>query len=161
VRKRSKYRAKPVLLNPLGYVIGGMAPVVAHDTYLVDLKIKNHGAMTQLTRGLATREDVDVLIPMGNMCEALYRMGFGTEYADVVQQGLDALFEVARRGMGAGKFILRSQEMTALNALMELHDAQMGVITVKDMDRAIALVKQEHAHKRVRRIVEATQGAIK
>ena len=34
MRKRSKYRAKPVLLNPLGYVIGGMAPVVAHDTYL-------------------------------------------------------------------------------------------------------------------------------
>jgi hypothetical protein len=39
-----------------------------------------------------------------------------------------------------------------LNTLMELHDAQMEVITVKDMERALARVRQkiQHNHDTVR-----------
>lgn len=154
MRKRSKYRPKKVLANPVGYVLEGMTSVAKHDSFLVDLKIKNHLSMTSLTQGKATREDMDKLISMANITEALYRMGFGTDYKDVVQEGSSALLAIARRGAESNRFVLWSTEMKALNTLMELHDAQMEVITVKDMEKAVALVENERKQKRMINIVE-------
>jgi len=134
-----------------------MTPIAKYDTYLVDLKIKNHLAMKTLTKGLATRNDIDTLIATANITEALYRLGFGREYANVVSEGLDALRDVGRRGIETNKFILRSTEMNALNLMMELHDAQMDLITVKDMDKAIALVKEEFRQRKMRPIVEVSK----
>ena len=74
VRKRSKYRPKGIIMNPIAYVMESMTPVAKHDNFLIDLKIKNHSAMATLTQGKATRQDIDVLIPMGNICEALFRI---------------------------------------------------------------------------------------
>lgn len=154
MRKRSKYRPRGMLANPLGYVLESMTPVTKHESFLIDLKIKNHGAMANLTQGRATREDMDALIAMINFVEALYRMGIGTEYKDVVQEGLDALHAVGKRGVQTGKFILKATEMTALNTAMELHDAQMEVITVKDMEKAFAIVEGEYRARKMRPIVE-------
>lgn len=154
MRKRSKYRPRNILVNPLGYVLEGMTPVSQHEQYLVELKIKNHLAMSTLTKGLATRSDIDTLIATVNIVEALYRLGFGREYADVVKDGLDALRDVGRRGVESGKFILKANEMNALNLVMELHDAQMDIITIKDMDKAVALVKEEFRQRKMRPIVE-------
>jgi hypothetical protein len=44
--------------------------------------------------------------------------------------------------------------MNALNGLMELHDAQMDVITIKDMERAIDIVNEEFRQRRMRPILE-------
>lgn len=154
MRKRSKYRPKGIIMNPIAYVMESMTPVAKHDNFLIDLKIKNHGAMTALTTGQAVRADIDTLIAMSNICEALYRMGFGREYQDVVRQGSDALYAVGRRGAETGRFILRADEMTALNTLMELHDAQMDVITIKDMEQAFKIVDAEYRARKMRPIVE-------
>ena len=154
MRKRSKYRPKGVIMNPIAYVMESMTPVAKHDSYLIDLKIKNHSAMATLTKGQAVRADIDTLIAMANICEALYRMGFGTEYEDVVKHGSDALYAVGRRGAQTGRFILRAEEMTALNTLMELHGAQMDVITVKDMEKAFKIVDAEYRARKMRPIVE-------
>jgi hypothetical protein len=135
-------------------VLESLKPVSQHEQYLVELKIKNHLAMTTLTRGEATRGDIDTLIASVNIVEALYRLGFGREYADVVRDGLDALRSVGKRGAESGRFILKSAEMNALNLVMELHDAQMELITIKDMDKAIDLVKEEHRLRKARPIVE-------
>jgi uncharacterized membrane-anchored protein len=131
-----------------------MVPVAKHESYLVDLKIKNHLAMATLTKGLATRTDIDTLIATVNITEALYRLGFGREYADVVRDGLDALRDVGRRGVESGKFILKSTEMNALNLVMELHDAQMDLITIKDMEKAMNIVREEFRQRKMRSIVE-------
>lgn len=154
MRKRSKYRPKGVFTNPVAYVMESMTPVAKHDSYLVDLKIKNHGAMTALTTGQAVRADIDTLIAMSNICEALYRMGFGREYDDVVKRGSDALFTVGRRGAETNRFILRADEMNALNDLMDLHDAQMDVITIKHMEQAFRVVEAEYRARKMRPVVE-------
>jgi len=49
---------------------------------------------------------------------------------------------------------LKSTEMNALNLVMELHDAQMDLITIKDMDKAVELVKEEFRQRKMRSIVE-------
>lgn len=154
MRKRSKYRPKPVLRNPLGYVLESLTPVAQHDDHLINLKIKNHSSMAQLTQGKANKEDIDRLINSANMTEALYRLGFGAEYKDVITAGVGALLAVARRGAESGRFILHASEMQALNELMELHDAQMEVITIKDLEKGIALVENEQRQKKMISIIE-------
>jgi hypothetical protein len=148
VRKRSKYRPKGVIMDPMAYVKESLSPVEA--SYLLALRIRNHAAMMALTQGKATRDDIDLMIAMANMTEALYRMGLGRDYAEEVRQGLDALYEVGRRGASNYKFVLRANEMGALNTLMELHDAQMDIATVGDVDRALRMVREE---KRLRRMI--------
>jgi hypothetical protein len=142
-----------MLQNPLGYVLESMTPVSQHDNFLIDLKLKNHMALANLTKGVATRQDIDMLIQATNMVEALYRMGFGREYASEVRAGLDALHAVGVRGAESGRFILKAEEMNALNETMELHDAQLEVITLKDMENAIKLVNEELRQKKMRPIV--------
>lgn len=154
MRKRSKYRPKPVLLNPVGYVLEGLEPVRSHTSHATKLKIMNHLALSNLTQGKANRHDIDVLINMVNIVEALYRLGFGQEYAQEVKEGLDALHAVAVRGKDSNKFILKAGEMNALNVICELHDAQLEVITVKDLDQAISLVEDERRNKRMRSVVQ-------
>ena len=149
MRKRSKYRPKGVILNPIAYVMESMTPVSQHGGYLMTVKIKNHAALLALTQGRATREDIDTLIAALNITEALYRMGFGREYKDAVRQGLDALLAVGRRGLASGRFILTGPEMTALNFVMDLHDAQLDLCTIKDMERAVEIVNKERALKKM------------
>ena len=123
---------------------------------MLDLKIKNHGAMETLTKGLASRTDIDTLISMVNMTEAFARLGFGNDYSDVVRDGLQSLRDVGKRGATSGSFVLKAHEMNALNTAMELHDAQMEVVTLKDMDKAIALVQEEYRLKKMTPILEKT-----
>jgi hypothetical protein len=134
------------------YVLESFIPIRAHDSYLVDLKIRNHGAMSNLTRGLADKEDVGTLINKVNVTEAMYRLGFGREYGNVVKDGLDALHSMGRRGAQTGRFVLKAGEMSHLNLIMELHDAQMDLITIKDMEKAIDLVNKEFEHRKMRRM---------
>ena len=154
MRKRSKYRPKPVLLNPMGFVLESISPVASHTAFMLDLKIKNHGAMETLTKGMAKYADIDMLIAMVNMTEAFARLGFGKDYSDVVRDGLQALRDVGKRGAVSGSFVLKAHEMNALNTVMELHDAQMDVVTLKDMDKAIALVREEYRLKKMTPILE-------
>jgi hypothetical protein len=154
MRKRSRYRPRPVLVNTMGYVMESMTPIAAMDKYFIELKIKNHLALTRLTKGEADRTDIDILIASTNVTEALYRLGFGREYGDVVKDGLDALRSVGRRGVETSRFILKSAEMNALNLVMELHDAQLEIITLRDMEKAIELVKEEFRQRKMRPIVE-------
>lgn len=154
MRKRSKYRPKPVRLNPMGFVMENISLVSSHTAFMLDLKIKNHAAMDLLTKGKAEHSDIDTLIAMVNMTEAFARLGFGKDYSDVVKNGLQSLRSVGARGAESGRFILKAAEMIALNELMELHDAQMEVVTLKDMDAAIALVREEFRLKKMTPIVE-------
>ena len=148
MRKRSKYRPKPVLMNPLGYVIESMTPVAKHGSYLVDLKIKNSVAMVALMRGSATKGDMDTLIAMSNMTEALHQMGFGKEYQDVCVEGRFAILSIVQRTGKHGRFTPTGPEIQMLNLLMELHDAQMDIVTIRDIEKALALVRYKIDHSK-------------
>lgn len=148
MRKRSKYRPKGIIANPVAYVMESLVPVAKHESYLLDLKIKNSGAMAALFRGSATRDDMDALIAMSNITEALYQLGFGREYGEVCIGGREAIIAITHRATQHGRFVPTGTEITKLNLLMELHDAQMDVITIKDMERALAYARQQFATKK-------------
>jgi hypothetical protein len=155
MRKKSSYRPRPKLINPVAYVIEGLKPVKEHDSYLMDLKIKNHGAMTALTQGQADKDQINFLINMSNAAEALCIMGFKQEYVELILEGSDALLEVGRRGLSTGSFILKAEEMSAINLLIQINDEQLDLITVRDMEKANEIVRNKLTNKRMRTMKEA------
>lgn len=141
-KPRKKYRPKHILADPVGYVTELMGGVKDHETYLRDLKLRNSAAMTNLLQGRANKKDMDVLIAMSNITEALYRLGHGKAYQDVAVAGRAAILGITWRAVERHRYVPTGPEINALNMLMELHDAQMEVICVQDMDRAIALAEK-------------------
>lgn len=142
VRKKSKYKPGHILQNPLGFVLENITPITQHENYLVDLQLKNSSAMERLLKGKATKKDMNTLIAMSNITEALQLMGFGTEYKEVGVDGREALIGIIMRATKILRFTPTGKEIQSLNMLMELHDAQMDVITVKSMDAAVGLAKK-------------------
>lgn len=134
-------------------------PAEAVQDWHTELLIKNHGAMTALTQGRATRADMVILTAMHNMIEALWRMGFATEYEGVIIGGYQALTAAVRRGVKNGdRFILTGPELNALNLHMELHDELMRVATVRDVEAALALIKRHHKEGKTDRVVDFIEG---
>lgn len=147
MKKRSKYRPRRVLLDTMAFVQESLTPVAKHDNYLLDLKIVNSLAMASLMKGTATKRDMDVLVAMSNIVEALYELGFGRQYQDVATEGRYAILSIVYRAVERLRFVPTGEDVKRLNTLMELHDAQMDAITIADMERAISLAKRRIAAK--------------
>jgi len=141
-KPRKAYKRKHILADPVGFVTERITPITRHETYLLDLQLKNSAAMQALLQGRASKRDMDILIAMSNIVEALQQGGFGKEYAGVALAGREAILKIVWRAVERLKFIPTGPEIVALNELMELHDAQMEVITVQHLDDAITLAKK-------------------
>ena len=155
MKKRSKYRPKGVRVDSVSWVLMGLKPFSSVDVS-TDLRIKNHAAMDTLRKGDATRADIDMLIGVFNITEAYMRLRpeLGADWAEEIQAGQDALHAVGQRGAKSGRFVLKANELTAMNLVMEIHDAQLDNTTVKDMEKALDIVQQEYRARRMRPIVE-------
>lgn len=158
MRKKSKYKPKGIRMDVVGYVLQGLQPFKTVE-YSTTLRIKNHAAMDALRKGDATMEDIDILIGAFNMCEAyvMLRPELGQDWSDEIKAGLDALHAVGVRGAMSKRFILKADELVAMNLVMEIHDAQLDNTTVDDMERAMDLVSKEYRAKRMRPIVTKQQ----
>lgn len=159
MRKKSKYKPKGVRVDAVAWVLEGLKPFSKVDAS-TSLRIKNHDAMDTLRRGDATKADIDVLIGAFNMTEAYMRLRpeLGADWADEIKAGLDALHAVGKRGIESGRFILKANELVAMNLVMEIHDAQLDNTTVSDMEKAMDIVTQEYRAKRMRPIVEKKEN---
>jgi hypothetical protein len=157
MRKRSKYRPKGMLPDPVNWVLAGMKPFTS-VALSADLRIKNHDAMDLLRRGDATVATIDVLIGAFNMCEAytMLRPELGQDWKEEIKAGLDALHAVGKRGVESGRFILKAEELNAMNLVMEIHDTQLQNTTVRDMEKAMDIVSAEYRARRMRPIKEKT-----
>lgn len=141
-KPRKPYKRKHILADPVGFVTERITPITKHETYLLDLQLKNSTAMAALLQGRATKRDMDILIAMSNIVDALQRNGFGKDYEEAAIAGREAILKIVWRAVDKLKFIPTGPEIKALNELMELHDAQMEVTTVQDLEAGIALAKE-------------------
>jgi hypothetical protein len=157
MRKRSKYRPRQVLTDPVGWVMSGLKPLASiKDEHLL-LVSKNHSAMGELTHGRGNRDHIDVLIAALNMTEGLYRVraNLGKAWASEIRAGQDALLEMTRRGVArADRFVFTGPEMAAVNVALEIHDEQLNQCTVAELEAAIQIAKREIHLKRARLIEE-------
>jgi hypothetical protein len=159
MRKRSKYRPKAQLPDPLTWVLAGMRPVLSAKEVMDNVRIKNHLAMRCVVEGTATRKDMDVLIEAFNITEALARVDplLGRDWSAEIRAGQDALLAMGKRGVAKGdRFLFTGEELGAANTVMELHDAQLERCTVAQMEKAIHEVIKDKRHKKARAIVCTT-----
>lgn len=159
MKKRSKYRPRKVIADPVAWVINGMKSVSSSGE-AVGLKIKNHQALMDITKGDGDRNSVDVLIAAMNMSEALYIINpnLGAEYADEIKAAQDAIYNMAKRGVEKGRFLFTGLEMQDVNTGMEVHDAQLDACTIAELESGIKYVYEAIKHRRARTIVEATKS---
>jgi hypothetical protein len=154
MRKRSKYRPKPIIADTMTWVRAGMKRV-DEVSASATIKIRNHDAMNALRLGAATRLQIDTIIDAMNIAEALAKRGFGSDWLPELQDAQDKLLELARRGVANGfRFIVRGDELTALNMAMEIHDAQLEAVTVKELETAMHDVMENLRLKKMRPILE-------
>jgi hypothetical protein len=152
MRKKSKYKPKGVRLDNMAWVQSGLRRV-EDVSASATIKIRNHDAMNTLRLGTATRAEIDVLINALNVTEALARHGVGSDWMPELRAAQDALYTLARRGL-TSRFIVRGDELTALNLAMEIHDAQLETVTVKQLETAMEFVTETVRLKKARPIVE-------
>jgi hypothetical protein len=161
MKKRSKYRPRVVLQNPLDFVLSGFKPVRDLPGIYIDVQLKNRAALEQVRKGNATKEDIDMLIGAFNITEALAIMGKGHDWLEEIHQGQDALLQLSRRGVANGmRFIMTAKQWEALKLVMDLHEEQLAHATVYDVEKAhdyvLSVIRQGQARAVVQSQKETT-----
>jgi len=152
VRKRSKYKPKGVLLDTMGWIKSGMQKVVDSEggRTITQTRIKNHIAIEALRKGEATKDDISTLIEAFNVTEALAIKGIGAEYRAEIRAGQDAIYSIGTRAKKLGRFVIAGPELSAINTAMEIHDAQLDIATISELEAALDYVWQQVRLKKTR-----------
>ena len=156
-KPRRKYKPKGVRLDAIQWVINGFRNISETGDAVLHLKIKNHESLECLRKGEATRMDIDAIISAFNMAEALARMQIGDDYATEIKAGQDALLAVAKRGVSRDdRFVLKAEELTAIVETMLVHDAQLEITTIGELEKAMDIVTKEIRMRKARPVLEKT-----
>jgi hypothetical protein len=139
-RKRSTYRPKRNLVNPLGWVLEGFKPITGYSAINVNTRIHNHEALRSVADGSATPYHLDVLINMSNMAMALSRV-YGVDWKEELVAGANAIEAVQKRLYKWGKVQATPTELEAITFLTHIHDVQLDASRVKDIEAAHAIAK--------------------
>ena len=156
-KPRRKYKPKGVRLDAIQWVINGFRNISETGDAVLHLKIKNHESLECLRKGEATRMDIDAIISAFNIAEALARMQIGDDYAKEIKAGQDALLAVAKRGVSRDdRFVLKAEELTAIMLVAEIHDAQLEITTIGELEKAMDIVMKEIKMRKARPVLEKT-----
>ena len=143
MRKRSSYRPRPVVNDNMFYILSGNLPATAAATTIARIKVANHGAMDSLTKGKGTKADVIALGHMLTTAEALARHNLGRDWLPELAEARKALSDLTMR---SGNFVMKANEIKALNLALEVHDAQLEGCTIKQLEDAIKAAKNAIRH---------------
>lgn len=158
MRKRSKYKPKPRLVDPVGFVLESVKPLAELDDYVLKWKLKNHEAFAALMRGQAGKTDIDTLAAARNIAEALMVVLDGSDVDGTLARSAVAIIELCDRGNAGKSLVMRAEEMQAMRDLMQLHDELLDVVTIRQFEDALAYAKKEIAAGRATRMKEIAHG---
>jgi hypothetical protein len=145
MKQRNKaYRPKPIMQNPLNYIIGGLKRLTPDS--LTDLNVKNHAALYLIVTGAGTTDSADKLIGCVNMANVMSQQGIGKEYRDDIILARDAMQSPGKRFAKWGKFEFTGSELAAINQFMAIHDAQLEAARIIDVERAYDEVYRRLKH---------------
>ena len=156
MRKKSKYKPRPVLADPVTWVVRGVKKldeVAFSETMTLD--IKNGSAFLELQQGRGTGSDVKTLIFAFNMAEALARLGVEQPELPASHAAQEAIVSMLQRchGIGNGRFVTTGPELQAIRDALAVHDDQLRKSSVVKMEEALRLVGEIHASGTMRKIL--------
>ena len=142
-KPRKAYTPKARFLNPIQYAAENQMLLVDYNrNYVMEIKIRNHSAMTSLLMGTATRHEVDVIA-------AAYNMVFGIAhaldlpetvkavYGDILDRAVLAFKELCLRANKLGKPIAKAAEISTLNELIATLDDLLEVVSVRQFELSV------------------------
>lgn len=91
---------------------------------LLDLAIGYHGALESLRTG-GREADAHTLAMASNVALMLCELGIGGEYIDGVKRAQDAIVAMLARAAKGGRYGFDGPGLAAVQAMLELHDAQL------------------------------------
>jgi phosphopantetheinyl transferase (holo-ACP synthase) len=141
MRKKSKYKPRPVLQNPLAYVIASISRADTGDGEIRNLRLRNHLTLESLRTGKAVAEDFKILAYAFDMAMSLAKQSttLGGDWFTEIVAGRRALDEATTRGLCTGP------QLMAINTAMEIHDLQLDVCTVQQLEIGVKYSKQRAA----------------
>jgi len=139
MRKRSKYRPKRNMQDPVSWVINGFAKIDDAAKDLIDtVRIKNHMAMTLILKGEGTRKEMGDIMVAFKIAHHLAERGLGRDWIPEIVAARDAIEAMRVRGEAKGdRFLFNGEELKAVNLGMEVHDAQLAECTLAQMEQAV------------------------
>lgn len=132
---KKKYRPKRVVQNPVEYVITGLRP--PSEDKAVQVKLGYHWAMKNLTQGKGTLADWQSVCNAMNLTMVLAEMGWGQDYIEQIRDAMHGLAAMRDRYKDGKPLLFTGPELRDLNFALEIHDAQVGEVPVRDFEKAI------------------------
>lgn len=154
MKKRSAYRPRPQLANPLQWVLNGFTPI-RESSEALSLKIKNHQAFADMTHGQGNRAAFDLLVAALNMAEGLATVNpdkLGGHLEEETRAAQDALFSMGKRSISKGVFRFTGPELAAMQTGMDIHDQQLDACNIAELDASLRLVVKTIREKKARAI---------
>ena len=144
-RRNKAYKPKPVIQNPLNYLIGGLKRPDGEQ--ITHVNVKNHLAMVNICNGSGTRDDFDRLCGMINMALVMSEMYFDDQYHDELIAARDSLHTMGMRYRAKDVFVFTGDERNAMNQIFAIHEAQLEALRVIDIERAFNEVERRVKHR--------------
>ena len=132
--RKTTHRKRYDLINPLAYVLRGMAPLSTAKSEMTLLGVKNHGAMVALTEGNGTKDDALAIHCAMFTALVMARRGTGDEWEATLDQGRMAAIALLLRGDATGRYLFTGPEIKAANLAMEVHEAQLNAATIASFE---------------------------
>jgi len=153
MKKKSRYKPKGLRYDNMAWLMQGMLPVAKVPAAGINLQLRNYESFDEVMRGSPTKQHVDDLVGMVNMTEVLAFMNIGADWLDEILAGQDAIFNMAQRGISGQSFRFTGLEAEAIRLVLTIHDEQLKVATVAQVEKAIDHMAEYYKHKRGRRII--------
>jgi hypothetical protein len=126
----------------LGFVVENSKGLAEqHQAYLLELKIKTHGAMLALTRGEATKLELNALIQAHNVLDAFRLLGVKGVEQEIKAAG-EAIKSVSARYLMQGKYLATGVEIKTINDFLAYHDELLEHVTMKQFADAVKLARK-------------------
>jgi hypothetical protein len=138
MRKRSKYKPRPIMLNPIKYVIEGFAPMDKEGQ--IRTRLRQHDAMFALTHGQGTDDHWQVIRELLNVAAALSKTIFDGAYITEIQAAMVAHAECGRRYVKHGRYGYAGTELQTVNTAIEVYEEQLKLATMGEIGDALKVV---------------------
>jgi hypothetical protein len=144
MRKRSKYRPRQKIDDPVAFVLSGFKRIDdAAGDIISTVRVRNHLAIAQLLKGQGTRSDMGDIMMAFRIMHELANLGLGKDWWPDILAAQAAIESVRVRGEAKGdRFLFTGEELKAVNLGMEIHDAQLDACTVAQMEQATKACKR-------------------
>lgn len=146
-KPRKKYRPRPVIVDPVSYVVDGFK--LPEPDKVMKIRLLNHGAMTALVQGTATKNDWQYVCTALNVAIVLAENGVGEEYMLQIKEAMLAHAQCGKRLYTQGRAGYTGPQLTAVNLGVEIHDAQLEIATVAQMEKAHLEVAKRLRNKQI------------